>query len=349
MSFDNTSVILDIITAGFGSIGSSLTLQTPGRTGSWCLQVSGGGNAFWAVQVFPDNQPKWTVGAAFMVTGSETGDTDLIWVNDALTGGPSNGNTNVQFGCGINSIYGVYAITGTGARIASGNALWRPNAWNYIEVSATIGVSQTLIVRLNGVVVVNAPGVSTQKTSNNTANMVSLVQEAGPAVQFDDVYILDGQDASGGNPAKSANNTFLGDIAVFCEFPNADGHYAMWTPTAGSNFACVDQYAYTDSTYVSSVTAANIDSYLFPATPASSGVIFGVQENVIARKDDAGSRVLAPFYRGGGTDFPITAAELGLSNSYQVVQAEFDNDPATTDTWTQSGLNAGEFGQKMIS
>ena len=78
-------------------------------------------------------------------------------------------------------------------------------------------------------------------------------------------------------------------------------------------------------------------------------MVFGVQLNVVARKDNAGPRVLAPLYRGESTDFPQTAAEIGLSNTYETVQAEFDNDPATSKTWTAAGVNAGQFGQIMES
>lgn len=343
ISFDNTSNQALIFNGGqYGYAESYSNLISPGRTGTYCMAQNGFGNPRWSVIQFSDNQPTWTVGCAFQ-SGNPGQNSDVLQVCDGSVTGPSNAQTTVQFACGINANFGVYARY-NGGILASANGLWRPGSWNYIEVSGTCGTSTTLIVRLNGVVVVTATAVNTKTTGNAYADLVCL-STINVGYNFDDVYILDGQVAAHGN----ANNTFWGDIAVLVNFPSGNGHYTAWTPTAGANYACVNQYAYTDATYVATATAASIDSYTFPATTGTSGSILGVQENVISRKDSGGSNVIAPFYRGASTDYPQTTQEMNLTNTYQAAQAEFDYDPATNLAWTQSGLNAGEFGQKLIS
>lgn len=342
MSFDNTSDQSLIFSGGqYGFLSSVSTLTTPGRTGPYCLTQNGGGNPRWSVATF-DNQPTWTVGCAFNYSSAVTNQT-IIQVCDGTVGGPSNAQSTVQFACGLNTLYGVYAAYNGGTK-NSANALWRPGTWNYIEVSGTCSASATVTVRLNGVVVVTATAVNTITTGNSFASLICLSVQGG-GLSFDDVYICDGVAAAHG----PANNSFLGDIAVFAAFPNADGTYATWTPTAGSNFTCVDSRVYSDSTYVSTATAGNIDSYTFPTTLAASGAIPGVQLNVTTRKDDGGSHVLAPFYRGGSTDYPQTGADLNVTNSYQNAQCQFDYNPNGNVAWTAAAVNAGEFGQKLIS
>ena len=343
MSFDNTPNQALIFSGGqYGYAESYSTIVSPGRTGPYCMAQNGGGNPRWSVAQF-NNQATWTVGCAFQIAAS-SGNNDIIQVCDGTSGGPSNAQNTVQFGVGINAEYGVYAIY-NGGTTASANAIWRPGSWNYIEVSGTCAASATVTVRLNGVVVVTATAVNTSKTGNNYASLVCLSCQQGDTINFDDVYMCDGVAAAHG----PVNNTFLGDIAVLVNAPNADGHYANWTPTAGLNYQCVDSYSYTDTTYVSTATPSTIDSYLFPATTATSGSILGVQLNVIGRKDDGGSHVLAPLYRGAATDYPQTSAEINVTNTYANAQCQFDYDPATNLAWTATGLNAGEFGQKLIS
>jgi hypothetical protein len=361
MSFDNTDDVNQIFFGGgvawVGSGGSiigpaNVTISSPGgRTGPNCL-CSFHGSGQWASQIFSDSQPTWIVGAAFYV--NTLYDSEIMAVADGLAG---PGTTHLQFGAGITSLGGIsiYFHGGGGSIVPAGpNAAWRPNSWNYLEMKGTVGATEGVSVRLNGGPTYTVVG-NTRQTSNNSADVVALGTNSTGSinctVNFDDVYILDGQDASGGDSAKTANNDFLGDIRVLCAYPEANGHYADFTPHAGTNYTQVNQFeaTITDANYNSSNVAGHIDSFGFPATLATDGKIFGVQLNVIARKDNAGSRVIAPFYRGVSADYPQTADELGMSNTYMTIQAQFDNDPATSATWTEAGLDAGEFGYKMIS
>jgi hypothetical protein len=347
-SFDNTNEMLGVFTGVNGYIGSVEGFSSPGRLGPYCVELSGNGNPCWAWKVMPSSQNQWTVGCAFMAGGrfnsfSYQSATELIWVCDITGSSGGNANNLIQFGVGISTDMGVYALLGNGTRQYSKGGLWRIQTWNYIEVNAIIGASETVTVKLNGVTVLTLTGVNTQKTGNSTANLIALVSLSADMF-YNDVYACDGNAAAHG----PANNAFLGDIAVLCQFPNAAGNYSQWTPTTAPNYSCVNAYAQSDTVYVSSATANQIDSYKFPATLATTGQIAGVQENVIARTD-AGTHVVAPFYRNGGTDYEQTGSEATPGSTYGPVQAQFDYDPNSNSQWTPVILNAGEFGQELVS
>lgn len=374
MSFDNVPApsgasenLYQIFFGGiFTTIGGATFIATqvdtfapnfPGaRTGIGALALAGGGASNCAVQVF-DSQPKWTVGFAFWAARAGL-QSDLMWMNDgnpptsSIVGSVVPAVSPIQFGVGVSADNSVY-VKFSGGTQSSAPGVFTSFQWTYLEIQGTIGASETIIVKINGNVVLTATGVDTNTTGSGTANCMGLCCTAGgitgiALVYIDDVYVLDGQDASGGDPAKSANNDFLGPIHVAIGFPTAPGFYSQFTPLAGQNWQEVSSYNFSDAAYVSTATDGAIDTYGHPAVPAGT-IIFGTQLNIIARKTPAGSRVLAPFYRGGGTDFPQVASQMGLSESYETLQCEFDNDPATGETWTGDGLTAGQFGQKMTA
>lgn len=364
MSFDNVQVPYGgdapavnltqiFFGGGYYTIGGNISIVTaptsfsphfPGaRTGPGALAMSGGGAADSATQIF-DAQAKWTVGFGFC-TDVASVDTDMMWVADGI---PGAGGT-IQFGVGITGDNRIYAKYGGGTQ-SSAAGVFTTLKWAYVEVQSTCANSGTITVKLNGAVLLTVTGVNTNPSASGIANTVSLCCTAGAVfgvslIYYDDVYILDGQDGSGGNPAKSANNDFLGPVHVPCAFPNGPGFYSQFTPLANANWQEVNHLAFSDAAYVSSLTPGAKDTYGFLPDAGSGAKVFGVQLNVIARKDEAGPRILAPLYRGEAADFPQTARELGLSTDYETVQCQFDNDPATAKTWTSDGVTTGQFGQ----
>jgi hypothetical protein len=357
MSFNASAQLNQVFFGGlFASIGGDAHVAGsvgifdpyfPGaRTGTFALGLcggSGGASYTYCVQIF-DEQPTWTVGFAFNAVVSGFAG-HLCWVSENPD--TQNIQQGIQFGVGVNADGSIYAVYNNNTQTTSAAGLWNVGTWYYIEMQATIGASETITIRLNGVVILTVTGVNTNYVGTGTAKCVALTClpayfTGHSAVYFADVYILDGQTGTG-----APNNDFLGPVHVPVAFPNAPGYYSEFTPLANANWQEVSNYNFSDSAYNYTAVAGNIDTYGFTAFPA--GIILGVQENVVCRKDYAGSRTLAPFYRGQGTDFAQTGAQLSLSNSYITVQAEFDGDPATGEMWTTNGLNAGQFGQEMIS
>jgi len=221
--------------------------------------------------------------------------------------------------------------------------------WYYIEVKATIGSAGAFEVRVDGVTKISGTG-NTQSTGNTSTNgiQLSVGDFSGFSYTIDDVYIL--------NSSGSTNNTFLGDCRVLTTLPNADNTSSpstnlTWTPNSGTtHYTQVDDTPSPDddTTYVSSATPGQIDTYKFPAI-SPTGPIAGIQAVLTARKDDAAARTISAEYRSsGGTNFDGSSV-FSLTTSYLMDRQIWETDPATSTAWTAAGVNGGEFGEKCIS
>lgn len=141
----------------------------------------------------------------------------------------------------------------------------------------------------------------------------------------------------------------VGDRAVSLLLPTGAGNYAQFALTgAATNWQAVSEVPPdNDTSYVSSSTAGQRDSYAMADLPANTLSVAAVVAKLRARKTDAGSRTLNPAFRIAGTDYDGTAQTLGTSylQQYQV----YNTNPATSAAWTPSDVNGAEFGEKLAS
>ena len=190
-------------------------------------------------------------------------------------------------------------------------------------------------------------GVNTQTTGNATQNGIKFIANSsgGQSYFIDDLYIL--------NTSGSVNNTFLGECRILMALPNADSGSvstnSQWTTSSGTvhNTRVNENPPDDDTTYVSSATAGQIDTYKF-ATVTPTGAVAGVQTTLCARKDDVGGRTICAEYRGGGANYD-GANNFSPGSSYLMFRQIYEVDPATGLAWNGTGINAGEFGIKCIA
>lgn len=214
----------------------------------------------------------------------------------------------------------------------------------YIEFKCTISdAAGSYEVRVNGSSTgwLSGSGVDTKNTANASANQVRFqnASTTGPAT-LDDFYICDGTGAT--------NNTFLGDVRVDALLPTGAGANTGFTPSAGSNFQCVDENPANDDTdYVQANVVATKDTYTFADITHNPTTVFGVQVNMVARKDDAGSRSIASVVRSGGADTAGTAQPL--ATTYANYAAILELDPNGAIPWTKAAVNAAEYGHDVAA
>jgi hypothetical protein len=215
--------------------------------------------------------------------------------------------------------------------------------WYYLEFKATISdAAGSYELRINGINVLSGSSVDTKNTSNATADGWTLLCGNQSGWEIDDVISLD---TTGSAPG----NNFLGEISIPYDAPNADGATTNFIRSTGStNFSCVDETSPNDDTdYVSSSTPGDIDLYSFPSRTIN-GTIVAVVNNLIARKDDIGTRVLSDEIRSGGSN-SAGANQLTLTTSYAHLQQIRETDPATGVAWTNTGLNNVQLGETVVS
>lgn len=197
-------------------------------------------------------------------------------------------------------------------------------------------------VKLDGVSVLSGTGADTQNGSPATWDRFYVGYGGAPSYSsqygIDDVYL--GYDDGDGFD-------LLGDCRVDTLYPNGAGNSADWTPSAGANYECVDEVSTDgDTTYVSTDTTTNLDLYAFTDLSHSPANIHAVQLVTAARKEDAGTVTIQPKSRVGGTTRDAGAA-FGPTTSYAMNRVLLAQDPDTSSAWTQSGVNAAEFGVEL--
>ena len=231
-------------------------------------------------------------------------------------------------------------LNAAGSVVAVGSTFIAMSTWYFCELKLIIGAAGTCELHLNGVPGEIAPTVSNFGTANFGRFQVRQAQNQ-PGCKYDDLYI---QDLTGAAP----NNDFLGDVTVETLLPTADGTHQAWTPTpAGTHFSTVNNNPPDDDTsYVSDLTAGDLESYTVNPLALVSGQVYGVVTNLYARKDDAAGRQLAPLIRTGGVDY-VGNTTPGLGSTYLFFRQVFQSNPAG-GAWTIASVNGAEYGMKEI-
>lgn len=219
--------------------------------------------------------------------------------------------------------------------------------WYYVEaklkIHDTAGIAQ---IRINEELVYDYSGDTKYTFSGTVISAGRLISDYNTSdpnqnVQFDDVYIADDQGTE--------NNDFLGDVRIDAIHPNGAGNHTDFTPSAGSNYECIDETGFDDSDYVEGANAAEKDSYTYQDVPTDlddSGII-GLQIRQNCRRTATADNIkIDPFIRTGSTDYSQT--EQDLPDSFYEIQGDIIlEDPSDSNPWTQAKINACEFGVEV--
>jgi hypothetical protein len=309
------------------AVGSCVIDPTAGRRGGGAFTTTTGGRGN-PGKTLAASYATLVAGVALNLSGPISG-SGVLWFADA-------GTTQVVV---IFNADGTFSVKRGSTVLATSSVAIGYNAYNYIELKATIHPSAGAIeLRLNGVAIITASGINTRATANSSANGLYIGIDSNPGgsfnATFDDLYLCD---TSG-----STNNNFLGDCRIDTLFPNADGTYSGFTPSTGTaHWSTVDDAMPNITDYVSAGVASTKDSYGFTDLTSAASV-FGVQVCNAALKDDAGARSVANLVRSGSTD--AQGPTVALSTSQLIYTSIHETDPATSAAWTQSGVNAAQFG-----
>ena len=206
------------------------------------------------------------------------------------------------------------------------------NRWLFIEFKAVIDNSAgSLIAKVNGVEVLNISGVDTQYLAGSQVNGVEFIAWA-----LDDLYI---NDTSGSAP----HNTFYGGtFHVQTLFPTADDTVA-WTPSAGANWAAVDDASPDDVAWIEGTSDAQTDLYTIETAP--SGTVLTLQVNIMAVANGSGVFRIAAAVKISGVTYLSTP--VPITTSYFDLFAVFPLNPATSTAWTTAVINAAKWGVKL--
>lgn len=301
------------------------------RTGAYSLDLT---NKYDGVVVtLGDSYTTLYVGVAYRPSSSAFGNgVALVSVNNQDNEGL------VRIGHpGATNTLAVYR-SGTSGAIATGSGL-SLNTWYYIEVKFVIDAE-------NGEVEVLLDGVSDISYSGDTQGTYApgSIRRVGLGVP--------GATATSTSSAQGYYDDFMvatdghvGRCGIELLKPTGAGNTTQLTPSAGANYACVDEVPPNDGTdYVSNATVDKYDTYSL-GDLTQSGTVKAVQGFMRGVLSEAGEGAIAPVLRSGGTDY--TGTDQGLDVSYAYKRQLYNVDPKTGVAWVGANVNLLEFGPKV--
>jgi hypothetical protein len=213
--------------------------------------------------------------------------------------------------------------------------------WNYYELKATISNTVgTVELKLNGTTVASATGLDNSFTNNEWVNLFYLHCDNGNS-RFDDIYLCD--------TTGSYCNDFLGDITVEAVRPTADSSPLQFTPSTGSNYACVDEAAFTTTDYVTASTSGYRDQYAMGNLSATPTTIHAVVLNAALSKTDSGSMNGKLYVKSSSSEDLSSAVSPTVPLGNQLVyQHPVYRDPNGSIAWTKSAVDAMECGIEVV-
>lgn len=141
---------------------------------------------------------------------------------------------------------------------------------------------------------------------------------------------------------------WIGDTKIQALVPTGAGNTTGWTPSAGANWACVDEKPASDVDYVSINANDTTDTYATGNLAGTIGTIKCVQVQSRMRTDGAPTPTnLKLVVRSGAADYlsgnkAVPAAEKSLWNLWET-------DPADAAAWAEADVNAMEIGVKSAA
>jgi hypothetical protein len=211
--------------------------------------------------------------------------------------------------------------------------------WHYIEVKLTVDNSAGAVqVRVDGVECINVSTVDTQNGGTGIVQSIRFNKDNATDPYLDDIYVCD---TLGLN-----NNDFIGEIKVETVTPDGDGTTNNWSPDTGlTNYTQVDDGSTPDddTTYVTTSTVNDSDLYTFAAlTTSLLDTVHAVCVRNHVRKEDAGFRTVRCLAKSSLTTNEGDIKALGVD--YRYVDHIFETDPNGGGAWSESSVNAAEFG-----
>lgn len=228
-----------------------------------------------------------------------------------------------------------------GVLASSFTGLMTANATRFMEVYYKLADSGGRIsVKINGVVVQGLDFTGDTKPSTDATFDAIRFGSAGVSTltqgfaYFDNI-ILD--------TTAWIGKTYIQGLAV-----TGAGATTQLTPSAGNNYACVDEIPASATDYVYSNTNNHIDTYVAGDLTGTIGTIKSVSVNACAIKEGAATPTnLQLVTRPGSTD--RVSADVAIPTSYAVLQAIWELNPDTSAAWVEAEVNATEIGIKVVA
>lgn len=193
-------------------------------------------------------------------------------------------------------------------------------------------------MRCDGNVAFHLTGLN---TGTNNIAYLQFSDSTNSDVYFDNFWVF--------NTSGSHSNTWPnGNMVVQALYPSSDGTYTDWTPNSGSNhYSRVNEaQADDDTTYVSTTTVGNKDTYHYTSLTGVISQVHSVMTTAVYKKDNVSPKSMHILTKSGST--LAESSDILPTTSYNSTSIQYNDDPNTSAQWTTSNVNAVEAGVKVI-
>lgn len=222
--------------------------------------------------------------------------------------------------------------------------------WHYVEMKADCLASGDYEVRVNGVTVFSGTGAQLNESGLTGADTFALFYPGtflSTRFFMDDIYVLDGSGATA--------NDFLGPQAVEGIQVTANGSVNDWTNDGGGdNYTSVDDAPNSpDDSGVggtlSSGTTGQEDLFTMSDLASLTGTITGIQVNMRAATDVAGTRDVLFKVKTGANASASGGTKPVSDTVYKNIHQIMETNPSTAAGWTIADVNNTELGMETGS
>ena len=144
------------------------------------------------------------------------------------------------------------------------------------------------------------------------------------------------------------NAAWPGNTKIQAIKPAGAGNSTQWTPSAGDNYACVDEVPPSESDFIVTNTLDHLDLYAAGDLAGTIGSVKCVQLQALAKAEGSPTpHNLQLAVRTNGADYfsgdkAVPSSSTPLSNLWEA-------NPATAAPWQEAEVNAMEIGVKAVA
>jgi len=132
--------------------------------------------------------------------------------------------------------------------------------------------------------------------------------------------------------------------------PAGAGNYTQWSPSAGANHECVEEFPPLSSDYVKTNSADQSDSYAPSDLPVTADSVKGVTVIAWGVKENAPTPTQTkPLLRTGGTPTDYVGDGVALGIYETLLSKTWETNPFTEAGWTVEEVNGMEIGVKSAA
>lgn len=217
----------------------------------------------------------------------------------------------------------------------NGSTQLTPNTTYLIEVYFKMADSGgRAVIKIDGIIDIDYTG-DTKPYSSVSFNKVKLGYGGNDSDAYFDNFRMD--DAH-----------WIGGTKIQKILPISAGNSTNWTPSAGANYECVDERPPSDADYVSINANDQVDTYVAGSMIGSIASVNCVQVQSRIESDGAPTPTnLKLVARSGGADY--FSGDKSVPVDPKSVYHLWENNPADSQAWEESDINAMEPGIKSAA